>query len=84
MEHDKEEIKGKSASIEIKDTEIFSLGFLIDTILDYYTETRSEPDSSENWKKGTEHESEGLTEVPEEIDELIEVAFKKQLKKFTD
>jgi hypothetical protein len=82
MEHDKEEIRDKSAEITIKDTEVFSLGYLIDSILDYYSETQAEGDSSETWKKGTEHESVGSTEVPEEINTLIELAFKTQLKKF--
>ena len=84
MEDNKEEIRDKLIAEEIKDTEIFSLGYLVNVILDYYCETTDEVDPSEAWKKGTEHESEGLTEVPEEIDELIEMAFKKQLKKFTD
>lgn len=84
MEHNKEEIKDKSVALEIKDTDIFSLGYLIDIILDYYSETKAEPDISESWKKGTEHEENGMTDVPEEINTLIESAFKKQLKKFSE
>jgi len=84
MENNKEETKDKTVSIEIKDGEIFSLGCLIDIIVDYYGMTKAENDSSESWKKGTEYEAKGMSDVPKEVDALIESAFKKQLKKFTE
>ncbi len=82
MENNKEETKDKIVSEEVKDTEIFSLTCLINTILDYYSETSAEEDSSEAWKKGTEHEEKGCVIVPDDVDELVKKAFKCQLKKF--
>ena len=82
MENNKEEIKDKEIIEEIKDTEIFSFGYLINVILDYYCETSEETDPSETWKKGTEHEEKIQTHVPNEVDDMIKKAFKCQLKKF--
>lgn len=82
MENNKEETKDKTVNEEIKDTEIFSLTCLINTILDYYNETSQEEDSSEAWKKGTEHEEKGNVIVPQDVDDLVKKAFKSQLKKF--
>ena len=82
MEENKEELKEKVVPEEIKDTEIFSFGYLIDVILDYYSETTETADPSEAWKKGTEHEEKAQTAVPSEIDDMIKKAFKSQIKKF--
>lgn len=83
MEENKE-MKEKAISEEIKDTEIFSFGYLINVILDYYCETSFDgsADPSEAWKKGTEHEEKNPTSVPSDIDDMIKKAFKSQLKKF--
>lgn len=82
MEDNKEEIKDKLIAEEIKDTEIFSLGYLVNVILDYYCETTDEVDPSEAWKKGTEHEDKSSPDVPNDVDALIRKAFKSQLNKF--
>ena len=82
MENNKEELKEKAITEEMKDTEIFSFGYLINVILDYYAETSSAPDSSESWKKGTDLEEVNTSDVPEDVDEIIKKAFKYQLKKF--
>lgn len=82
MEDNREETKEKSITDEIKDTEIFSFGYLINVILDYYCETTEQEDPSEKWKKGTEHEERNTPDVPSDVDELIKKAFKSQLKKF--
>jgi len=82
MENNKEETKDKAINEEIKDTEIFSFSCLVNIILDYYSETSSEEDSSEAWKKGTEHEEKGGVSVPNDVDDLVKKAFKSQLKKF--
>lgn len=82
MENNKEEIKDKAIAEEIKDTEIFSFGYLINVILDYYCETSEESDPSEEWKKGTKHEEKNSTQVPLEVNDMIKKAFKSQLKKF--
>lgn len=82
MEENKEEIKNKLIIEEIKDTEIFSLGYLVNVILDYYCETTSETDPSEAWKKDTEHEDNSSNDVPGDVDSLIKEAFKTQLNKF--
>jgi hypothetical protein len=82
MEDNKEGIKEKLIADEIKDTEIFSLGYLVNVILDYYCETSDEVDPSETWKKGTEHEEKSSPDVPADVDVLIRKAFKSQLNKF--
>lgn len=80
----KEETKEKSGSSldEIKDTEVFSFGYLVSVILDYYCSSSEPEDSSESWKKGTNFEEKGNSLIPSEVDDLIKKAFKKQLKKF--
>lgn len=82
MENNREEIKEKIYTEEIKDTEIFSFGYLVNVILDYYCETTSNTDPSEAWKKGTEHEEKTVPAIPNDVDELVKKAFKSQLKRF--
>lgn len=82
MEDNKEEIKDKISNEGIKDTEIFSFGYLVNVILDYYCETSLTSDPADSWKKGTEHEEKNSPEIPADVDELIKKAFKSQLKKF--
>lgn len=83
MDNNKEEIKTRNIPAgEIKDGEIFSFGYLVDIILDYYCETSSAPEASESWKQGTDLEEKDGPDIPEEIDDLIRDAFKSQLKKF--
>lgn len=82
MEENKEETKEKVIAEEIKDTEIFSFGYLVNVILDYYCETSHVLDPSDSWKKDTEHDEKNGPDIPAEIDEMIKKAFKNQLKKF--
>jgi hypothetical protein len=82
MEENREDIKDKIITEEIKDTEIFSFGYLINVILDYYCETSSTTEPSEAWKKGTEHEEKNAPDIPNDVDDMIKKAFKSQLKKF--
>lgn len=83
MEENKD-IREKVITEEIKDTEIFSFGYLINVILDYYSETSFDgtADPSEAWKKGTEHEEKNPITIPDDVDEMVKKAFKSQLKKF--
>jgi hypothetical protein len=82
MEDNREEIKEKAIAEEIKDTEIFSFGYLVNVILDYYCETSNTSDPSDAWKKGTEHEEKDVPDIPQDIDDMVRKAFKSQLKKF--
>lgn len=84
MENMEETKEKNGASLgEIKDTEIFSFGYLVGVILDYYCSSSEPEDSSEAWKKGTNlEEKNNNSSIPEEVDDLIKKAFKKQLKKF--
>lgn len=82
MEDNREETKEKIVAEEIKDTEIFSFGYLVNVILDYYSETSASADPSEKWKEGTDYAEKGAINVPEDVDELVKKAFKSQLKKF--
>lgn len=59
------------------DPEITDLSNLINTILDYYS--FSQPEEGEDWKKGTDLEHKM---IPEDVNKLVEQAFKTQLKKF--
>lgn len=81
MEENKEDTKEKISIEGVKDTEIFSFGYLVNVILDYYCETSNASDSSDAWKKGTEHEEKNST-IPSDVDLLVKQAFKVQLKKF--
>ena len=83
MENNKEDIKEKSIDMgEVKDSEVFSFGYLVNVILDYYCETSIPLDPADDWKKGTVHEEKESPEIPKDIDEMIKKAFKSQLKKF--
>lgn len=82
MEENKGEIKQKAVAEEIKDTEIFSFGYLVGVILDYYCETTSVSDPADAWKKGTEHEEKNTPDIPKEVDGMVKEAFQSQLKKF--
>lgn len=82
MENNKEELRDKIAAEGAKDTEVFSFGYLVNVILDYYHSTSSTLDSSETWKKGTELEDDDNTKIPKDIDLMIKKGFKNQLKKF--
>jgi len=75
------DIKTKLVDEDLKDSEVYALNFLINTILDYYCEASSEDEPSESWKKGTEHEV--SKKIPEDIDNAVKQAFKSQLKKFS-
>jgi len=81
MEENKGEVKEKLINEEIKDTEIFSFGYLIGVILDYYCETSPVSDPSDSWKKGTDLEEKGQ-DIPTDVDDMVKKAFKSQLKKF--
>ena len=87
MEENKESLRQKISIEGVKDTEVFSFGYLIDTILGYYAETSAEGlDSSETWKKGTENEknaSAGAINIPTDVDKMVKKAFEKQLRKFS-
>lgn len=52
---------------------------LVACIVDYYGHENKKTDSEEAWKKGSKYEHKN---IPEEIDNLVENAFKTQLKKF--
>lgn len=82
MEENREDIKEKNPSEGIKDTEIFSFGYLVGVILDYYSEITDTSEPGEEWKKGTTHEEKNTPDIPEDVDELVKKAFKVQLKKF--
>lgn len=82
MEENKEETKDRALVDDIKDTEIFSFGYLVNVILDYYCETSPTEDSSEKWKKGTELEEKNGPNIPDDVDDMVKKAFKSQLKKF--
>jgi len=87
MEENKENLRQKISIEGVKDTEVFSFGYLIDTILGYYAETSIEGlDSSESWKKGTEYEknaSSASINIPADVDKMVKKAFEKQLRKFS-
>lgn len=82
MEENRKDIKEKVISEGVKDTEVFSFGYLIEVILDYYSGTSLTSDPSESWKKGTEHDEKNSSDVPSDIDDMIKAAFKCQIKKF--
>lgn len=82
MEENKEDIKEKTIPEEVKDTEVFSFGYLIEVILDYYSVNSLVSDPSEYWKKGTEHDEKNHSDIPSDIDDMIKSAFKSQIKKF--
>lgn len=87
MEENRESLRQKISIEGVKDTEVFSFGYLINTILDYYAETAVEElDSSESWKKGTEYEKSATSaaiNIPADVDKMVKKAFEKQLRKFS-
>lgn len=62
--------------------EINDFNFLIATIIEYYqakTGMKGELDEGDEWKKDTKYET---MNIPKRIDDMVEKAFSKQLKKF--
>jgi len=76
-ENQEDELVDKEFKDQVFDNEISDLSNLINAILDYYTFTQ--PEEGEEWKKGT-----GLDYkvVPEDLNNLIGLAFKTQIRKF--
>jgi len=72
-----DELIGAESTELMFDSEISDLSNLINTILDYYSFSQTE--EGETWKIGTTHEHKI---VPEDVNELVGLAFKTQLKKF--
>lgn len=79
MENSNEEILGQVLANKSNDNEINDLGYLLNVILDYYLSSENNIDEGEEWKKGTNLQKDI---IPEEIDALVNKAFKSQLKKF--
>lgn len=76
-ENQEDELVDKDFKDQVFDTEISDLGNLINTILDYYDCTQIE--DGEEWKKGTILDNKV---VPEDLNNLIGLAFKTQIRKF--
>lgn len=76
-ESQEDELLDKDYKDQSFNPEITDLGNLINTILDYYSFTQVE--EGDEWKKGTSHEHKA---VPDDVNKLVEQAFKTQLKKF--
>lgn len=76
-DNQEDELVDKEFKDQVFDTEISDLGNLINTILDYYTFTQ--PEEGEEWKKGTDLDNKV---VPEDLNNLIGLAFKTQIRKF--
>jgi len=76
-ENQEDELLDKDIVEQVFDNEISDLSNLINTILDYYTFTQ--PEEGDEWKKGTNLE---LRVVPEDLNELVGLAFKTQIRKF--
>jgi hypothetical protein len=76
-ENQEDELVDKELKDQVFDTEISDLSNLINAILDYYTLTQ--PEDGDEWKKGTNLE---LKVVPDDLNELVSLAFKTQIKKF--
>lgn len=63
--------------------ELNDFSFLVSTIIEYYQAKagfKGELDDGEGWKEGTVHEPPAI--LPKRIDEIVEKAFLKQLRKF--
>lgn len=77
--------KNESAGSEMAN-EIFSFKELITVIVDYYCYKNNivEDDErdGEEWKFGTKYDDSSEEIIPEEVNSLIEDAFKTQLKRF--
>ena len=76
-DNQEDELLDKDIVEQVFDNEISDLSNLINTILDYYTFTQTE--EGDEWKKGTNLE---LRVVPEDLNELVGLAFKTQIRKF--
>lgn len=76
-DNQEDELLDKDIVEQVFDNEISDLSNLINTILDYYTFTQ--PEEGDEWKKGTNLE---LRVVPEDLNELVGLAFKTQIRKF--
>jgi hypothetical protein len=76
-ENQENELLDMDSTDTVFDSEISDLNHLINTILDYYSFSQIE--EGDEWKKGTSHENKA---VPEDVNELVGLAFKTQLKKF--
>jgi hypothetical protein len=76
-ENQENELLDMDSTDAVFDSEISDLNHLINTILDYYSFSQLE--EGEEWKKGTSHEN---RVVPEDVNEMVGLAFKTQLKKF--
>lgn len=77
-ENQEDELLDKEIIEQVFDSEISDLSHLVNTILDYYTFAQSS-EEGEEWKKGTSYENKV---VPEDVNSLVGMAFKTQLKKF--
>jgi hypothetical protein len=72
-------------NIEFVNSEINELSQLITLIVDYYcfkSENDPTEDEAEEWRKGTKYDTKKNNSVPTDIDKLIKLSFKKQIKKF--
>ena len=76
-DNQEDELLDKDIVEQVFDNESSDLSNLINTILDYYTFTQ--PEEGDEWKKGTNLE---LRVVPEDLNELVGLAFKTQIRKF--
>jgi hypothetical protein len=76
-ENQEDELVSMNSKETVFDSDISDLNHLINTILDYYSFSLIE--EGEEWKKGTSHENKV---VPEDVNELVGLAFKTQLNKF--
>lgn len=76
-ENQEDELLDRDSEGPVFDSEISDLNHLINTILDYYSFSQIE--EGEEWKKGTSHENKV---VPDDVNELVGLAFKTQLRKF--
>ncbi len=77
----KEESKGTELA-----NEIYAFKELITVIVDYYCFKNNideeDEEDKEDWKIGTKFEEDGTEVIPQEMNHLIENAFKTQLKRF--
>jgi hypothetical protein len=76
-ENQENELVDIDSTDTVFDSEISDLSHLVNTILDYYSFSQLE--EGEEWKKGTSHEN---RVVPEDVNEMVGLAFKTQLRKF--
>lgn len=77
----------KEEAVDSKLYEMYSFKELISTIMDYYclrsdASNNEEEKEGDSWKIGTKYENAVDYIIPDEIDDLVEQAFKTQLGKF--